>query len=46
MSEVKKQKAIILRLDDKQKRLLGVLLKHQKNICRIREDSRRGKFPR
>jgi len=45
MPNTRKQ-ALIIGLDDKQKRLLKVLLKHQKNICRIREDSRREKFPR
>jgi|GEM_PF-5190223 len=46
MSEAKKQKAIILGLDDKQKRLLRVLLKHQKNVCRVREDKRREEYQR
>jgi len=41
MLETKKQKVITIGLGDRQKKLLRVLLKHQENICRIREDSRR-----
>ena len=46
MSEIKKQKAIILGLDDKQKRLLKVLLKHQEAVCRLKEDERRKEYER
>jgi len=46
MPEIKKQKAIILGLDDKQKRLLKILLNYQKHINRLKEDERRREFPR
>jgi len=38
------KKAIILGLDDKQKKMLRVLLKYQKDICRLKENRRRGEY--
>jgi len=46
MSEIKKQKALIIGLDDKQKRLLKVLLKYQTHINRLKENERRKVFER
>ena len=46
MSEIKKQKALIIGLDDKQKRLLKVLLKYQTYINRLKENERRKVFER
>lgn len=45
-SEAKKQKALTIGLDEKQKKSLRVLLRHQKNICRMKEDRRREKYQR
>ena len=42
----KPKQAIIFGLDDKQKRLLKVLLKYQKHINRLKEDERRKVFER
>jgi len=41
-----RKKAIILGLDEKQKKLLRVLLKHQEHIGRMKEDARRREYPR
>jgi len=46
MPEIKKQKALIIGLNDKQKRLLKVLLKYQKHINRLKEDERRKEYER
>ena len=46
MPEIKKQKALIIGLNDKQKRLLKVLLKYQEAVCRLKEDERRKEYER
>ena len=38
---VKPKKSVIIELDDKQKKMLRILLKHQKTICDMKEKARR-----
>ena len=42
----KTKKAIIIELDEKDKKFLRMLLKHQKDICRLKEDRRREEYYR
>jgi len=42
----KPKQAIITGLNDKQKRLLKVLLKYQEAVCRLKEDERRKEYER
>jgi len=42
----KSKKAITIEIDEKDKKSLRMLLKHQKAICRKKEDRRRGEYMR
>lgn len=42
----RQKKAIIIGLDERQKKMLRVLLRHQENICQIKENRRRRNYQR